>query len=337
MTTSRSSLPVPGSRLPTRAASPAPEQPVHPANGTPGKFQTPVQKREIPRIKGSSLPDPRSKIRRPVPVLPNMKSPKPVGVRPEVMTSSPIPSSSIENTNCDEGDISDRPSGDYSQYNGPQLVEPCVGNALLHVLQPCGHRVMTQDVQLCGQNCRGSDSPFANKKTRTKFACAVCISKYVHEHYAAKKDLYLPSLDVLERALGGFRAGWKEKRIARMERVWKNDALEEQRALEKLGRRCGPVSTDPDEEKLVENERTATPEVESPQEHTDLSGRTIATLSCVETKKDRLQTPVAKRPTSRSQLPVPSSATAVDKKAPESQRAKKRTTRIPVGPRLPYK
>lgn len=335
MTTSRSSLPVPGSRLPTRAASPAPEQPVHPANGTPGKSQTPFQKREIPRIKGSSLQDPRSKIRRPVPVLP--KSSKPVGVRPEVMTSSPVPSSSIENTNCDEADSPDKPSGDYSQYNGPQLVEPCVGNALLHILGPCGHRVMTQDVQLCGQNCQGSDSPFANKKTRAKFVCAVCISKYVHEHYAAKKDLYLPSLDVLERALGGFRAGWKEKRIARMERVWKNDALEEQRALEKLGRRCEPVSTDPDEEKLVEDERTATPEVESPQEHTDLSGRTVATLSCVETKKDRLQTPVAKRPKSRSQLPVLSSATAVDKKAPESQRARKRTTRIPVGPRLPYR
>jgi hypothetical protein len=196
---------------------------------------------------------------------------------------------------------------------------------------------MTQDVQLCGQNCRGSDSPFANKKTRAKFVCAVCISKYVHEHYAAKKDLYLPSLDILERALGGFRAGWKEKRIARMERVWKNDALEEQRALEKLGRRCEAVSTDPDEEKLVEDEGEATPQVGSSQEHTGLSGRTVATLSCVETKTDRLQVPLAKRPKSRSQLPVPSSATVVDKKAPESQRARKRTTRIPVGPRVPYK
>jgi hypothetical protein len=196
---------------------------------------------------------------------------------------------------------------------------------------------MTQDVQLCGQNCRGSDSPFANKKTKAKFACAVCISKYVHEHYTAKKDLYIPSLDVLERALGGFRAGWKEKRIARMERVWKNDALEEQRALEKLGRRCEAVSRDPDEEKLVEDEGRATPEVESPAEHTDLSARTVATLSCVETKTGRLQSPVAKRPQSKSQLPVPSSARMGGKKASESQRAGKRTTRIPVGPRLPYK
>ena len=107
--------------------------------------------------------------------------------------------------------------------------------------------------------------------------------------------------------------------------------------MEKLGRRCEPVSTDPDEEKLVEDEDSATPEVESPVEHTDLGARTAATLSCVETKTDRLQTPVAKPLKSKSQLPIPSSATTVDKKAPESQRGGKRKTRIPVGPRLPYK
>lgn len=254
-----------------------------------------------------------------------------------MMTSSPVASSSIKNTNGDEGDLSDKPSGEYSQYNGPQLVEPCVGNALFHVLGPCGHRVMTKDVQLCGQNCRGSGSPFANKKTKAKFACVVCISKYVHEHYIAKKELYIPSLDILERALGGFRAGWKEKRIARMERVWKNDALEEHRALEKLGRRCEAVSTDPDEEKLVEDEERATPEVESPTETTDLSARTVETLSSVEAKTGRLQTPEVKRLKSKSQLPVPLSATTFDKKVSESQRAGKRKTRIPVDPRLPYK
>jgi len=338
MTSFKTNLPVLGSRLPTRTASPAPEQPVHPAGHTPGKSQ----QRRIPTIKGSSLQDPRTRIRRPVPVLTapvsSAKLSETVGVRSEVMTSSQAASSSVENTNCNEGDLPNKPSGEYSRYNGPQLVEPCVGNALFHVLQPCGHRVMTQDVQLCGQNCRGSDSPLVNKKTKSKFACAVCVSKYVHEHYAAKRDLFLPSLDVLERALGGFRAGWKEKRIARMERVWKNDALEEQRALEKLGRRCEAVSTDPDEKKLVEEEGIATPEDESSAEYADLGARTVATLSCVENKKGRLQTPVIKRPKSKSQLPVPSSATAIDKKASESQRApSKRTTRIPVGPKLPYK
>jgi hypothetical protein len=335
MTAARSNLPVPGSRLPTRAASPAPQQPVHLGKQTAGKSQIPSQQREIPRIKGSSLQDPRTRIRRPVPVLP--KSSKHDGVPSEVMTSSPVPSSPIQKTSGKKDDLSNKPPGEYSRYNGPQLVEPCVGNALFHVLQPCGHRVMTRDVQLCGQNCRGSDSPFSNKKTKAKFACAVCISKYVHEHYTAKKDLYIPSLDVLERALGGFKAGWKEKRIARMERVWKNDALEEQRALEKLGRRCEAVSTDPDEEKLVEDEEGATVEVESSADHTDLSARTVETLSHVEAKTDRLQIPVAKQPKSKSQLPVPSSATTVGKKAPESQRAGKRKTRIPVGPRLLYK
>jgi hypothetical protein len=196
---------------------------------------------------------------------------------------------------------------------------------------------MTKDVQLCGQNCRSSDSPFANKKTKARFACVVCISKYVHEHYTAKKDLYIPSLDVLERALGGFRAGWKEKRIARMKRVWKNDALEEQRALEKLGRRCEAVSTDPDDEKLVEDEERATPEVESPAENVDLSARTVETLSSLEAKTGRLQIPEVRRSEIKSQLPLTSSATPVDKEVLESQRAGKRKTRIPVGPRLPYK
>ena len=275
-------------------------------------------------------------MRRPVPVLPAPAKPSnSVGVRSEVMTSSPVSSSPIDN-NGGEGSKLDKPSGEYSQYNGPQLVEPCVGNALFHVLQPCGHRVMTRNVQLCGQNCRGSDSPFANKKTQAKFACAVCISKYVHEHYAAKRDLFIPSLDMLETALGGFKAGWKEKRITRMERVWKNDALEEQRVLEKLGRRCEAVSTDPDEEKLGVDEEGVTPEIESPAEHTDLSARTVATLSCVETKTARLGSPAAKRPKSKSQLPVPSTMPTVDKKASESQRAGKRKTGIPVGPRLPY-
>ena len=335
MTAARSNLPVPESRLPTRAASPAPQHPVRPLNQAPGKSQLPSQQRGIPRIKGSSLQDPRTRIRRPVPVLP--KSSKPDGVPSEVMTSSPFPSSSIQNNSGKEDDMLNKPSGEYSRYNGPQLVEPCVGNALFHVLQPCGHRVMTRDIQICGQNCRGSDSPFANKKAKAKFACAVCISKYVHEHYTAKKDLYIPSLDVLERALGGFGAGWKEKRIARMERVWKNDALEEQRALEKLGRRCEAVCTDPDEEKLVEDDEGAPSEVESSAEHTDFRARTVETLSHVETKTYRLQIPVAKRPKSKSQLPVPLSATTMDKKAPESQRASKRKTRIRVGPRLPYK
>jgi hypothetical protein len=340
MTSFESSLPVPGSRLPARMASPAPEYPVQISNESPSKAQTSSQQRGIPRTKGSSLQDSRTRIRRPVPVLPSSttsaKSSIPVGVRSEVMTSSQVASSKNTNTNCGESSQSRKSPGEYSQYNGPQLVEPCVGNALFHVLQPCGHRVMTQDVQLCGQNCRGSDSPFANKKTEAKFACAVCISKYVHEHYAAKRDPSLPSLDMLETALGGFKAGWKRKRIARMERVWKNDVLEEQRALEKLGRHCEAVSTDPDEEKLVEDEGRATPEVESPVEHTDLSARTVATISSVETKTGRMKTPATRQCKGKSQLPVPSFATTIDKKASVCQRARKRTTRIPVGPRLPY-
>lgn len=339
MTSFRSSLPMPGSRLPTRMASPAPEHQVHPVSPEPNNPQKTPQQRGIPRIKGSKSRNPRKRPGRPLPLLPapanspralRAQSSSPAGVASEVMTSSQVDSNPNEHADCSKTNVSSKSSTEYSQYSGPQLVEPCVGNALFHVLQPCGHRVMTRNVQLCGQNCKGGDSPFANKKTQARFACAVCISKYVHEHYTAKKDLFIPSLDMLEAKLGGFRAGWKAKRVARMERVWKNDALEEQRALERLGRRCEAVSSDPDEEKLVEDEEGATLEVQPSAECTDLSARTVATLSCVETKTGRLGIPVAKRPKSRSQLPAPSSQTMVDTKHVERQRENKKTTRIPL-------
>lgn len=234
-----------------------------------------------------------------------------------------------------KANVVSKPSTQYSQYNGPQLVEPCVSNALFHVLQPCGHRVMTRDVQLCGQNCKGSDSLFANKKTQAKFGCALCISRYVHEHYAAKMALLIPSLDMLEAALGGFPDGWKEKRIARMERVWKNDALEEQRALEKLGRRCDALSTDP-EEKLVDEEEKAALDGrdEEPLAPVEIHS---AMLPRVVSKTGRLQIPMPKETKSKSQLVAPSQKLMDDKKTVEGQREDKRRTRIPVGPRLPRK
>jgi hypothetical protein len=360
MTNFRSNLPVPGSRLPTRTASPVytSEHPVQLVSQVPSKLQTPSQQRSIPTPKGSKLQSTRTRTSRPVPVssevLPatgflSSEPRKPwnpsnasntakvsPGDGSESMSSSTAVSSSRKHSDSGK-DIQSSPTPtQYSQYNGPQLVEPCVGNALFHVLQPCGHRVMTRDVQLCGQNC--SDSAFANKKTQAKFVCATCISRYVHEHYAAKKSLFIPSLDMLEKALGGFREGWKEKRIARMDRVWKNDALEEQRALEKLGRCCEAVPTDPDEEKLVEDEeerisKLLTPAVEAPVEV-----QTAALpVPRAETKTGRLRIPMAKQTISKSQPATSSSAPVVDKNAVESQREVKKRTRIPVGPKLPRK
>lgn len=125
----------------------------------------------------------------------------------------------------------------------------------------------------------------------------------------------MPSLDMLENALGGFKAGWKDKRIARMERVWKNDALEEQRALEKLGRYCEAVCTDPDEMLVdVEDvERRSTPQLEpsterSVENHSDMH-------PVPDVKKGRLRIPVPAGSRTKSRLPSSTSQTTVNKKA----------------------
>ena len=213
-------------------------------------------------------------------------------------------------------------SNEPSRYNGPQLVEPCVSNALLHVLEPCGHRVMTTHVEPCGQNCQSTDSAFANTKTAAKFACAVCVSKYVQEHYAAQKSLFVPSLDKLESALGGFKTGWKAERIARMDRVWKNDALEERRTLEKLGRRCEAIPTDPEEVFFTPSEVAPVKDASSqvPSNH--------PTRAEVKTVRRRL--PVSKKPKEKRQA-------SVEENAVDGKREKNGSSRIPVGPKLSMK
>lgn len=217
-------------------------------------------------------------------------------------------------------------STEPSRYNGPQLVEPCVSNALLHVLEPCGHRVMTRHVESCGKNCKSTDAAFANTKTAAKFACAVCISKYVHEHYSAQKSLFASSLDKLEIALGGFRPGWKAERIARMERVWKNNAVEERKALEKLGRYCEVIPTDPDEEVLV-----------VPTEVAPVKDASSRLPTRAEVKTGRRQLPVSKKPKEKRQIPTLQSRVSVEKNSGDGKRGKIGSSRIPVGPRLSKK
>jgi hypothetical protein len=221
-------------------------------------------------------------------------------------------------------------SNEPSLYNGPQLVEACVSNALSHVLEPCGHRVVTRHVERCGENCKSTESAFASTKTAAKFACAVCISKYVQEHYSAQKSMSVPSLDKLEKALGGFRPGWKAERIARMERVWKNDAVQERKALEKLGRYCEAIPTDPDEELLV-----VPTEVAPMKEALDLVQSTRA-----EAKTARRQLPVLKKPKEKRQIPILQSLISVEKSSGDGKAGKTGKTgssRIPVGPRLSKK
>jgi hypothetical protein len=216
-------------------------------------------------------------------------------------------------------------STEPSRYNGPQLVEPCVSNALLHVLEPCGHRVMTRHVESCGKNCKSTDAAFANTKTTAKFACAVCMSKYVHEHYSAQKSLFVSSLDKLEIALGGFRVSWKAERIARMERVWKNDAGEERKALEKLGRYCEVIPTDPDEEVLL-----ITPTEVAPVK--DASFQVPVQANTV-----KRQLPVSKKPKEKRQIPTLQSLVSVEENSGAGKRGKIGSSRIPVGPSLSKK
>jgi len=212
-----------------------------------------------------------------------------------------------------------------SLYNGPQLVEACVSNALLHVLEPCGHRVMTARVELCGKNCKASDSVFANSRTAAKYACAVCITKHLQEQHSNKKSLLVSSLDKLESALGGFRPGWKAERIARMERVWKNDAVEERKALEKLGRHCEVIPTDPEEETLVHTTEV-TPMNEAPsQVQSSLPSRAGK-------KATRRQIPVSKKPKEKRQAPASASSIPVDDKVVDGKKGKVGSSRIPVGP-----
>lgn len=343
MTKFRSSLPVRGPRSPA---------------GTKRLLQDTNQDTVKPRTiskadntKSSKSRDTITRIGRPLPAscsdkslrAPGTKRQSGVDVKPsastpdvskESMSSSFESSGSSKQNKHNTESESSRSSSECSRYNGPQLAEPCVGHALLHVLHPCGHRVMTRDVQLCGQNCKGSDTSFANARTREKFVCAVCISRYVQEHYAAKKALFIPSLDKLENALGGFKAGWKDKRIARIERVWKNDALEEQRALEKLGRCCEAVFTDPDEV-LVDVEGHTTPALEQSTEPAVEVRSDIHPVANLKTS--RLQIPVPTEPKKKSQVPSLIPHTTINKKAVESERTSKRTSRIPMGPRLPRK
>lgn len=128
-------------------------------------------------------------------------------------------------------------------YNGAQIAEPCVADALAHILEPCGHRVMTEAPEACGSNCRGCDSFFANARTGAPFACGVCIAGSVRGHYSAKRVLFRQNLERLESSLGGsFQPEGKEQRVACMEAVWRSNMKEEQQALQKLGRRCEAIN-----------------------------------------------------------------------------------------------
>lgn len=348
MTSTRSSLPTLGSRLPKKAiSSSTPKTKTPDLSGRTVKSLAVANRSGIARPLNSrgrhsktrmSLLGQNSTLKMPAPVASSLaaqssKGPKhECGNESESVCSSKVDLCSEDCSSSDSNttEASSISSNERSLYNGPQLVEACVSNALLHVLEPCGHRVTTTNVERCGENCKSTDSAFANSRTTAKFACAVCISKYVQEHYSAQRSLFVPSLDKLEEALGGFREGWKAERIARMERVWKNDAVQERKALEKLGRYCEAIPTDPDEETLVVPAEVSPMEEASFQVQSSIPSR-------VEVKTIRRQIPIPKTPNRKRQIPTSSSLVGVEQNPVDGKRGKNGSSRIPVGPQLSKK
>lgn len=282
----------------------------------------------LSKTKLSSPGTPKVRLRRFLPIIPTAISPP----ETENKTAKPLTSGDVSSESFSEHaslptarkrvtsfDTNEK----LSMYSGPHVAEPCVHGALFHVLEPCGHRVMTPEPQLCGENCKDSGSLLTNAKGG-KFACPVCISSFVQEHYYSKKALFTPVMNKLEGGLGGFDPSWREERLARMERIWKNDALEEHNALSKLGRRCEAICTEPTEEVWRPKGAAAsvTPSLE--KSSTNLS-------SLPEPKTARLKLPVPKTGPEalprQSRLPAPSSTRY--KKPMEEERPSK----LPVGPR----
>lgn len=292
----------------------------------------------------------RKRLSRMIPVVASPQTHSLSSITPSSESSSNRASTSSTSTDqsLKSTSTTSTPAVSVSIYSGPHLASPCIPNALLHVLSPCGHRVLTRTPEPCGSNCAGNDEwIFANAKTDARFACAVCISTYVREHYQEKKALFVPSLDALERALGGFEVGWKERRIERMERAWRNDMEEEKKALEETGRGCEGIRAEPEEEEGEEVVVKKVAEVKTMK----TPGKSVASTGLPvpkEVKTDRLKSPAPKSMVmKKSQLPAPSSKSSSsrsqsckpvkEKKTVEGGRGKQMGSRLPVGPKMSSK
>lgn len=192
-----------------------------------------------------------------------------------------------------------------SLYNGPQLAEPCVADALVHILQPCGHKVLTSEPEACGANCLGSGTEYANERSTERYICAVCISRSVREHYGARRTLFMENLDRLEQNVGGFQTGWKAERLARMEAVWESEAIEQLLELSELGRRCMAISVVDDFEFALTAELTATPALT-----TEVDQKSSSSMSAGELPKGQSPSSTTKTPVKASRLPMPATSKA---------------------------
>jgi hypothetical protein len=60
----------------------------------------------------------------------------------------------------------------HSIYVGPHTWEPCVPDSLTHRLNPCGHLVVTEMLEVCGRNCVVSKGI---KDLDRVFLCPTCL------------------------------------------------------------------------------------------------------------------------------------------------------------------
>ncbi|KAI7552515.1 phosphoglycerate mutase-like protein [Hortaea werneckii] len=73
-----------------------------------------------------------------------------------------------------------------SPYVGAHVDSPCTAGDLIHALK-CGHKIMTDNPEVCAANCIGAFVRYANLKDLDRaFNCNVCINEHLNAMHAGK-------------------------------------------------------------------------------------------------------------------------------------------------------
>ncbi|RMX85669.1 hypothetical protein D0869_03648 [Hortaea werneckii] len=73
-----------------------------------------------------------------------------------------------------------------SPYVGAHVDSPCTAGDLIHALK-CGHKIMTDNPEVCAANCIGAFVRYANPKDLDRaFNCNVCINEHLNAMHAGK-------------------------------------------------------------------------------------------------------------------------------------------------------
>ncbi|KAI7552525.1 hypothetical protein KC331_g1824 [Hortaea werneckii] len=73
-----------------------------------------------------------------------------------------------------------------SPYVGAHVDSPCTAGDLIHALK-CGHKIMTDNPEVCAANCIGAFVGYANPKDLDRaFNCNVCINEHLNAVHAGK-------------------------------------------------------------------------------------------------------------------------------------------------------